>query len=176
MANVILYLSTSLDGFIARPDGATDWLSLVEAPEEDYGYAAFYDSVDALVMGEGTYEQMAALPKWPYPRRPCYVFARSELKARGKSVHFVEGEPGAVIADIEAQGATRIWLVGGAFLAATFMRAGMIDEYVLSIVPTLLGEGIRLFPPSLPEQVLSLVDTRSYASGLVQLHYRRRQR
>ncbi|MEJ2509100.1 MAG: dihydrofolate reductase family protein [Gammaproteobacteria bacterium] len=140
MATVTLYLSISLDGFIARSDGNTDWLSLVESPDEDYGYAEFFSSVDALVMGEGTYEQMAALPKWPYPRRPCYVFARSELKPRSKNVHFVEGEPASVVADIKAQGAQRIWLVGGAFLAATFMRAGMIDEYVLSVVPTLLGE------------------------------------
>lgn len=173
MATVILYISTSLDGYIARADGGLDWLSLVEAQDEDYGYAAFFNSIDALVMGEGTYEQIAKSGQWPYRGRPCYVFARNALKPKCKDVHFVTGEPVDIIADIEAKGAKRIWLTGGAFLAATFMRANLIDEYVLSVVPVLLGEGIRLFPPSLPEQVLSLADCRSYSSGLVQLHYRR---
>lgn len=173
MATVILHISTSLDGYIARADGSIDWLSVVESPDEDYGYAAFFQSVDALVMGEGTYQQVAGFGHWPYRGRPCYVFARNELKPKCKDVHFVTGQPAEVIADIEAKGAERIWLVGGAFLAATFMRADMIDEYQLSVVPILLGEGIRLFPPSLPEQVLSVVDSRAYPSGLVQIHYRR---
>ena len=174
MANVILYIATSLDGYIARKDGSIDWLSMVEASDTDYGYADFYQSVDALVMGSRTYEQALGFGDWPYPGKPSYVFTTRNLTSERKDVIFTSAKPDTVIREMEAQGFTRIWLVGGAELTAVFLKFRLVDEYIISVVPTILGGGIPLFLPPNPEEKLKLVELQQYPMGLVQLRYRRK--
>jgi dihydrofolate reductase len=170
MPTVVLYVATSLDGFIARSDGAVDWLFT----DGEYGYSAFYESVDALVMGSRTYEQVLTFGPWPYPGKPTYVFTRRALKTGREDVVFVSGEPADVLDHLAGRGLDRIWLVGGAGLVASFRDAGLIDEYILSIHPILLGDGIPLFSAPAPEEGLEFVGSEAYASGLLQVCYRRR--
>jgi dihydrofolate reductase len=174
MADVILYIAASLDGYIARKGGRIDWLSMVETSDTDYGYADFYQSVDALVVGRRTYEQALGFGDWPYPGKPSYVFTTRNLTSERNDVIFTSAKPGTVIREMETQGFKRIWLVGGAELTAAFLKLRLIDEYIISVVPIILGEGIPLFLPPGPEETLKLVELQQYPTGLVQLRYRRR--
>ena len=91
---ITLYIAPTLDGYIAGPNGEVDWLSMVDQQGEDYGYAQFYDSVDALVMGRKTYDLAASVAEWPYPSKPSFVFTRQTLKPNHDDVTFVSAETG----------------------------------------------------------------------------------
>ena len=171
MAKVTLYIAASVDGFIASKDGGIDCLSMVESKETDYGYADFYRSIDAIAMGSKTYEQVLGFGAWPYPGKPCYVFTQRRLTSARKDVIFTAAGPDVVVREMESKGLHRIWLVGGARLAAAFLLPRLIDEYIVSIIPILLGEGIPLFLPTDREIKLQLMEVQQFATGLVQLRY-----
>ena len=170
LPEVDLYIAMSLDGYIADPEGGVGWLSMVETAGEDYGYASFYDSVEAVFMGSHTYEQIAQFGHWPYEGKPCHVFSRRALQADG-DVTVTASEPREVLNNLAQEGVRRAWLVGGAELTSSFRVNRLISRYIISLVPILLGSGIRLFSPPLPEERLKLTGTRSYPSGLVQMTY-----
>ncbi len=172
MPRVILYIATSLDGYIARTDGGIDWLDQVESAATDYGYADFYRGIDALVRGSKTYEQALAFGAWPYPGKPSYVYTRRPLTTDRNDVIFTALAPREWLTQCSAAGLGTIWLVGGARLLATFQQSRLIDEYVISVVPTLLGSGIPLWAASGPQVNMTCLETRTYPSGLVQLRYR----
>ena len=174
MAKIALYIATSLDGYIARPDGGIDWLSIVERAGEDYGYAAFYESVDAVLMGSKTYELCLGFSAWPYPGKKAFVFTQRRLKSDRDDVIFVSPDVRKALTEFETQGLKNLWLVGGGALTGAFLQQGLIDEFIISVVPIFLGDGIRLFPAPGAEARLELVGSTSYPSGLVQAHYRRR--
>jgi len=164
---IVLYVATSLDGFIADCDGGVDWLFT----DGDYGYSAFLDGIEALIMGRKTYEQVLSFGEWPYGDKVAYVYTRSVLQGEHPHVEFVSGDVTTFVADLRARCSKDIWLVGGAELAAAFRAQDLIDEYVLSVHPVLLGEGISLFEGTQPRVELRLKDAKSYPSGLVQLTY-----
>jgi len=166
-----VFIATSLDGYIARPDGTFDFLSIVEHPDEDYGFAEFFATVDALVIGRNTYETALAFPEWPYAGKRCVVLTHRETP----SVHgeqFFAGEPAALVEQLGLSGAQRLYVDGGAVIRQ-FLADGLIDDLTVSIVPVLLGQGVALFGPEVPEQRLSLASSKAYESGLVQLCYSR---
>lgn len=166
-----VFIATSVDGYIARSDGTFDFLSIVERPGEDYGFADFFATVDALVIGRNTYETALAFPEWPYAGKRCIVLTHRETA----SVHgeqFFAGEPAALVEQLGLSGAQRLYVDGGAVIRQ-FMQEGLIDDLTLSIVPVVLGSGIALFGSELQEQRLSLTGSRAYESGLVQLCYAR---
>ena len=166
-----VFIATSLDGFIARADGAIDWLSIVETPGEDYGYARFFAGVDALILGRRTYDTALGFPAWPFGGKRCVVFTHDPPAARhGERFH--SGSPAALLAELHAAGVARAYVDGGA-LIRSFLREDLIDDITLSIVPVLLGDGIRLFDASVPARRLRLTDSRAFASGLVQVQYER---
>jgi dihydrofolate reductase len=171
MAHVTLYIATSLDGYIARRDGGIDWLDAVQRPDTDYGYQAFYNTIHAVMMGRKTYDLARGFGDWPYPGMPSYVFTRQALRTDRDDVFFSAAPPAALIRELESRGLERLWLVGGGELVAAFQRERLIDEYIVSIIPLLLGEGIPLFPPPAPALPLALVESQSFPSGLVQLRY-----
>jgi dihydrofolate reductase len=175
MARIVLYIATSLDGFIARPDGNIDWLSVVERAGEDYGYSAFYESVDAVVMGSKTYELCLGFSVWPYPGKKAFVFTGRQLKSDRDDVVFVSPDVRSAQTEFETQGLKNIWLVGGGALTGSFLQQGLIDEFIISVIPIILGDGIPLFPAPGPGAQLELVESTRYPSGLVQVHYRRTQ-
>lgn len=167
-----VFIATSLDGFIARPDGTFDFLSIVEEADQDYGFAEFFASVDALVIGRNTYETALAFPEWPYAGKRCIVLTHREAP----SLHgeqFFAGEAGALVEQLGLFGAQRLYVDGGAVIR-DFLAAGLIDDLTISIIPTLLGRGIPLFGAEVPELRLTLESSESYPSGLVQLRYARR--
>lgn len=166
-----VFIATSLDGYIARLDGTFDFLSIVERPDEDYGFADFFATIDALVIGRNTYETALGFPEWPYAGKRCIVLTHREAP----SVHgeqFFAGEPVALVEQLGLSGAQRLYVDGGAVIRQ-FLNDNLIDDLTLSIVPLLLGRGISLFGPEVPEQRLHLESSKAYESGLVQLCYAR---
>ncbi|HET6413230.1 MAG TPA: dihydrofolate reductase family protein [Anaeromyxobacter sp.] len=166
-----VFVATSLDGFIARADGGLDWLEAVECPGEDYGYAAFLAGMDTLLLGRNTYEEVLRLPEWPYPGKRIAVYTTRGGEPRHGAV-FLAGPPLAVALRLEADGARRVYLDGGRTISA-FWAADLVDELTISVLPVVLGEGIRLFHAPLPERPLVLEETKGYPRGLVRLRYRR---
>ena len=171
------YIATSLDGFIARPDGGLDWLDAAQAritPPEDCGYADFMQGIDALVMGRNTYEKVRGFTPWPYAK-PVYVLSRSlkELPDAPAGVQLFSGTPAELVAHAAAQGQPRLYVDGGLTLQS-FIVAGLLDEITLTRIPVLLGEGLPLFGPLAPGQTaiqLRHLATRNWDFGLVQSHY-----
>jgi dihydrofolate reductase len=169
-ARCSVFIATSLDGFIARPDGRIDWLSVVARPGEDYGYRRFFGTVDTMVIGRKTYEAALAFGDWPYAGKRCVVMSRSALGPKhGAEVY--SGAPEPLVDRLTSEGAKRIYVDGGSVIRQ-FIAAGLVTDMVVSIVPVLLGDGIPLFGPSGPEVRLELVESRSFKSGLAQLEYR----
>lgn len=173
MTKVTLYIAASLDGYIARSDGGIDWLSFLDTEGEDYGYTAFYESIDAILLGSNTYEVGLGFDEWPYPEKKSFVFTQRPLKSDREDVVFISETVKPALANIEAQGYKNIWLVGGGALINSFLQHSLIDEYIISIIPIILGGGIQLFPPPSPEEKLELINSKQYSTGLLQAHYKR---
>ena len=161
----------SLDGYIARPDGNLDWLSSVERPGEDYGYADFVQTVDTVIMGRKTYDKVLSFGiEFPHKERQCYIITRQERPSEGNIVFYTQSLPD-LIKHLKSQSGSNIYCDGGAELVTALRRDDLIDTYIISIIPVLLGDGIRLFPNDCPESKLQLIDCKTFESGLVQLHY-----
>ncbi len=175
MPDLILYVATSLDGYIAKPDGSVDWLESLPETGDDYGYSDFIAGVGVVLMGRVTYEQILAfdLP-YPYPGTEGYVFSRTRAGEEDAHVRFVDGEDLAgLIARLKAKQDKNLWLVGGGQLAREFLRLDLIDHIQLFILPLILGDGLPLFPPPTAQRSLALIECRSYANGIAQLSYRK---
>jgi len=172
MIEVVYYFAASLDGYIATPDGGVAWLAPFENSGEDYGYSEFYASVDSVLLGRRTYEQSLTFGAWPYPGKPCWIFTRRDLEVPGPDLILTDASPDQVVAELGLRGLVRAWLVGGSELAASFRRAGAISEYIVSLVPVILGAGIPMLASPGPSERLRFVESREYPSGLVQLRYR----
>lgn len=163
-----VYIATSVDGFIARPDDTLDWLDRVQVPGEDYGYQDFISTVDVLIMGRRTYEVALGFPEWPHAGRRVVVVSRTPCPAK----HGVEVTAEAPAALVERlAGCARAYIDGGTLIRA-FLRAGLIDDLTLSVVPIVLGAGVRLFGDDLPTIPLAFEAHRAFPSGLVQTRYR----
>ncbi len=175
MGQLVLFIATSLDGYIARNCGAVDWLFT----DQDYGYEDFYSSVDRLIMGRNTYEQIQGWGDYPYADKQNFVFSRtmpttmhSDRNSENvENVTFVAGDLVDFVTDLKNHGEKDIWLVGGAAIAKTCLENNLIDKFILSIHPTILGEGIALFPAPLPTLNLRLENSQTFDTGLVQLTY-----
>jgi len=169
-----VFIAASLDGFIARPNGGLDWLEAVRSPTEDYGYQAFFDSVDALLLGSATYDTIRGFDEWPFGDKPCYVATSQSLRPVRHEV-FVRGNPVELSRQLAERGHSRVYL-DGARLIRSFLATGLVTELNLSVVPVLLGSGIPLFresggEPAYREHRLKLVGTQGFPTGLVQLRY-----
>ena len=170
MPKVVLYIASSVDGYIARPDGAVDWLF----QEGDYGYSEFIASVGVVLMGRITYEQILSFGiGYPYPGTDGYVFSRTRAGEEDANVQFTDADIPGLVAELKATKDKDIWLIGGGQLIREFLRDDLIDKIILSVHPVILGQGILLFPPDTPQRDLTLVDSQAYDTGLVRLTYRR---
>jgi dihydrofolate reductase len=159
----------SLDGFIARENGSIDWLDAVQVPDEDYGFRQFFDGVDALIVGRRAYETALGFDPWPYAGKRCVVMTHTAPESRHGEV-FVSGDPVAAVDRLGAVGVKCIYVDGGVVISA-FLQVGLIDDLTISIVPVLLGNGRQLFARNEIERSLTLVTSRAYESGLVQIRY-----
>ena len=173
MVHVTYYVAVSVDGYIATADGGTDWLKPFESSGEDYDYHDFYSSIDAAVMGSHTYEQCLSFAEWPYPGKLCWVLSRRTFANRS-DVTVSADSPAAVLRELEARGLMRVWLAGGGELAASMRKSGLIDEYIFSVIPVILGGAIGLFAYTSAKENLRLLECKTYPNGVIQLHYRAR--
>lgn len=164
-----VFVGVSVDGFLARPDGALDFLP---DDAEPHGYEEFFASVDALVIGRNTFETVLAFAGWPYGDKPVYVLSTRPLPSSpgGASVERLSGEPRDVVARLESKGVSHVYVDGGITIQR-FLAAGLVQRLVVTRVPVLIGAGIPLFGV-LPRDVrLRHVATRAFPSGLVQSEY-----
>jgi len=171
---VSVYVALSLDGFIAREDGGLDWLERVqEVVDEDYGYQAFLDSVDAVVLGRNTYDAVLGFGAWPFMGKRVIVLTRRPIKdAEDETAHVGELRP--LFARLHEQGIERVYLDGGVAIQQG-LAEGLVDDLTLSWIPVLLGTGRRLFAADTPESHWTLKSSRSYETGLLQVHYEREE-
>ena len=168
---VSVFVGTSLDGFIARPNDDLDWLP--EGGGEPHGYNEFMASVDTLVIGRKTFEKVLTLGAWPYGEKRVVVLSSRPVDlsaAHGGVVEQMAGSPAEIVSRLAARGAQHLYVDGGITIQR-FLRAGLVHRLIITRVPVLIGEGIPLFG-SLPRDVrLRHVATRNYPSGLVQSEY-----
>lgn len=167
---VSVYLGVSLDGCIARPDGALDWLDpFNDAAIGDYGYAAFAASVDALVIGRATFDTVLGFGAWPYEGKRVVVMSGRALP-EGAKAERAQGALAPMLKRLHDEGVRHVYLDGGA-LVRQGLQEGVVDALTLSVMPLVLGAGRRLFDDSVPPLGLSLVESRTFPNGVVQLRY-----
>jgi len=166
-----VFIGTSVDGFIARPNGELDFLPADGG--EPHGYDEFMASVDALVIGRKTFETVLAFPTWPYGRKRVVVLSSQpvDLSSVGEGVvEQMAGSPAEIIGRLAATGAKHLYIDGGITIQG-FLRAGLIDRLFITRVPVLIGEGIPLFS-AIPHDIrLRHIATQAYPSGLVKSEY-----
>lgn len=165
---IAVFIACSLDGYIARPGGGLDFLKPFES--EEHGYAEFFDGVDALVIGRGTYDTVLAFPDWPYGDKRLIV-CTSKKTAPVHGEELWTGPLRPLVERLRGEGVRRVYADGGA-LVSSLLREGLIDELTIHVVPIVLGAGRPLFAGGMPEQRLELLHARPYPSGLVQMKYR----
>lgn len=168
---VIVFIAMSLDGYIARENGDIDWLlELSPSDPGDYGYWEFEKRIDTAIMGKATYDQLPELSEsFPYRGKKCYVFSRT-ASGRDQNAEYVSGDIGAFVEALRRRPGKDIWLVGGSELIEGFMDAGAVDEFMIGVIPVLIGRGIPLFRKNSRELRLQLKKHFPFDSG-VMLHY-----
>ena len=171
--NVIVHIATSADGYIARPDGDLEWLTSRPAPEGFYGMNAFMKSVDTMLLGRKTYEVSLSMGAKFDSKDSTIVFSRHARPADAPSgVEFVNGAIGPFLSRLREQPGKDIWLMGGGDLIASFLDEQAIDEFVVSVVPVFIGDGIPLIARRHRQVPLDLQSVERFEDGVVQLHYR----
>lgn len=170
-----VFIATSLDGFVARTDHQLDWLLKQETAGEDHGYDEHIARVDGLVMGRGSFETLMTFDKWPYDK-PVVVMSKTMTAAdvpaelEGK-VRVTDLDPPELMRALHADGWSRAYVDGGK-VVQSFIKLGLVEDIVLTLIPILIGDGVRLFGEIDADIDLELVGSRSYESGLVQVRYR----
>ncbi|MGZ5435906.1 MAG: dihydrofolate reductase family protein [Pyrinomonadaceae bacterium] len=175
---IIVTIATSADGFIARKDGAVDWLDRPPPKGEDYGMGEFFKSIDTVIYGRKTYdtavkfvEEGIEIPDQGDIRN--YVFSRRRPPKKVLPGFEFVAEPIKKFAKrLRAQKGKDIWMMGGGGIIASFLDEGEIDEFIISVIPVFIGEGIPLIAPSHRTVPLKLLSTKKYSDGVVSLHYK----
>ena len=170
---LILYISMSLDGFIATKDDDISWLSIVDKQGEDYGYANFTASVDTYIIGRATYDVVLKLTGGDLPQAQkfkCYVITRQK-RPDEDGVTFYQGDIEELILNIKREKGKNIYCDGGGEIVKLLMDKDLIDEYIISIIPIVLGDGKRLFRGGTPKRKLKVASCNKYETGLIQIHY-----
>jgi dihydrofolate reductase len=171
-----VFIATSFDGYIARPDGDILWLTSRPVPEgEDFGYAAFLDGVGAMVMGRESFEKVLTFPDWPYKTR-VVVLSRTPEKVTVpetlKAVVRVTGKsPAEVLEELGADGVMRVYIDGGQTIRS-FLAEGLVRRMIVTLIPVLLGQGRPLWGHGAGDVDLTLVASRHWENGFVQVEYR----
>lgn len=169
---LILYIAISLDGFIATSDNDLSFLSIVDQKGEDYGYYDFVNSIDTIIIGRKSYEKVISMGyDYPHIDKEVYIISRKEPTTIS-SFRFYSGNLTALVLELKSKPGKNIYCDGGAEIVTELLKDKLIDEFFISIIPILLGDGIRLFKLGNPEQTLMLVSSRSFKKGLVQIHYK----
>jgi dihydrofolate reductase len=170
--SLILYIAASLDGYIAKPNDDLSFLSVVEKDGYDYGYSDFLSTVDTVILGRKTYDWVTKQTDFPHADKNTYVFTRTKKPDVGKTV-FYTGNMADLVRKLKSENGKNIFCDGGAQIVNELLRDDLIDEFIISVIPVLVGSGTRLFRDDRPELKLKLVSAKTYDTGLIQLHYKR---
>ncbi|KGX86853.1 dihydrofolate reductase family protein [Pontibacillus litoralis] len=168
--HVVLFIASSLDGYIATKDESLEWLFKVEG-KGDNGFSQFYETTDTILMGKKTYDWIIkqGMEHFPYKDKDCYVFTRSTMEDT-EDVKVVQNDVTSFVQSLKNQSGKNIWIVGGGELLHTFLQAHLVDELIITVAPTLIGTGIPLFKERNDHINLSLKDTQKF-NQFVELHY-----
>ncbi len=176
MRKVTLFIAMSLDGYIADKDGGVDWLNGQEEDGENMDtYSEFIKTIDTIIMGWNTYHQVItelSPEEWVYPEQISYVITHREIPSTER-IRFTSESPCDLVKRLREEEGNGIWICGGASIVRQLMETDLIDTLHISVIPTLLGDGVRLFGPLEKEQKLRLVKTQSY-NGITDLVYEKR--
>lgn len=168
---LVLYIACSLDGYIAKPNDDLSFLGLVQKEGEDYGYEQFINTVDTVILGRKTYEWvMAQVSEFPHTDKQSFIITKTQRLSIGKT-HFYTGNIKELVLKLKSEGGKNIFCDGGAEIVNELLKHNLIDEFIISIIPVLVGEGTRLFKDGRPENNLKLISSKQFDTGLVQLHY-----
>ncbi|QSB09747.1 dihydrofolate reductase [Lysinibacillus fusiformis] len=170
---IVVFIAGSLDGFIAKENDDLQWLEETEG-EGDNGYADMYQTIDTVIMGKRTYDYILEhSDTFPYPDKKCYVFTTAQ-NGENEHVTFVQEDVVTFTKRLKEQKGAKIWMVGGAIILDAFLQEQLIDEWIITITPHLLGSGIPLFTSPRPFENLRLLETKRYGQ-MVQMHYQVRK-
>jgi dihydrofolate reductase len=168
---IILFIATSLDGYIARENGDIDWLF----SDQDYGYHKFYDSIDTVLLGGKTFRQVMGFGgDFPYATKNCYVFTHDVSNESNDEVTFIHHNVADFVSDLKNENGKDIWLIGGSQINTILLNEGLIDEMRIFMHPVILGSGIPLFQQVALESWFKIHDVEEFESGLIQLTYNRK--
>lgn len=171
---LILYIAMSVDGYIADKNGGIDFLYETPMPSPDLDYEAFYSSIQAIVLGGITYRQVKnelSPDQWPYLGMPCYVYTHQQ-DLDDPNICFTQLPPKQLLETIWKEHPGNIWIIGGGNIICSFMQENLIDEYYIYVQPTILGDGIPLFPADFPKINLNLIGCRRIGE-IVELLYQK---
>ena len=173
---IIVYIATSADGFIARKDGAVDWLDR-PSPKSNYGMMEFWKSIDTILVGRKTYDMSVkfvqegkATPDM-FAGVKHYAFSRKPPKKVLYGFEFVKEPIKKFVKRLRAEKGKHIWMMGGAGIIGSFLDAGEIDEFIIHVIPTFIGQGIPLIAPKRRTVPLRLLSSKKFRDGVVRLHY-----
>ncbi len=178
-----VYIAVTLDGYIARENGALDWLPGAESDissesennseNEGFGYELFLDNIDVLVMGRNTYEFVLSSGQWPYGNKRVIVLSSTLDSISDNVPNTVEirsGSPDEIYLELKSAGAKHLYIDGGKTIQG-FLSSGLINEIIITTVPILIGKGIPLFGVLKEDKKLKLLETKHYTNGFVQSKY-----
>ncbi len=169
---IIVNIATSADGYVAGPDGDLDWLTERPAPKGFYGLPEFERSTDAKILGRKTFDRSLQMGARFSAKAVHYVFSRRPAPASVPSgVHFVNESIGAFAERLRTQAGKNIWMMGGGEIIGSFLDEDAIDEFIITVVPVFIGEGVRLLAPRHRKVLLRLLGVQQFPDGVVQLHY-----
>jgi dihydrofolate reductase len=169
---VALYIAMSLDGYIAKPNDDLSFLSIVHKKGEDYGYADFINNIDTVIIGRKTYDWVTKeVGYFPHADKTAYVITRTQKPDEGKT-HFYTGNLKDLVEKLKSREGQTIFVDGGAEIVNEMLKENLIDEFIISVIPILLGNGTSLFKNQRPVENLKLLETKTFDTGLVQLHYK----
>ena len=161
----------SVDGYIAKPNDDLSFLSIVEKEGEDYGYNDFIKEIDTVIMGRKTYDWvMNQVSEFPHADKETYIITRT-LKPSVNKINFYTDNIKELILKLKNTEGKNIFIDGGAEIVNLLLKDNLIDEYIISIIPVMLGDGKRLFNKGFEEKNLKLISSKQYEKGLLQLHY-----
>lgn len=170
---VIVFIATSIDGFIAAENDNLDFLSIVEQEGEDYGYSEFHNSIDTVIMGRKTYDKVLSFNvPFPHSSKQCYILTNNKA-LESQLVQYYSEDVETLIAQLKKQSGKNIFIDGGAQIVQLLLQKQLIDELIISVIPTIIGNGVKLFGSTTPQQLFTLVQAKSFTKGLVQLHYKK---
>jgi dihydrofolate reductase len=172
MRSIVLGVGMSLDGYIARPSGAVDFLFM----PKDCSMASFFASIDTALMGRKTFDAALEIGGRSFGSSTAtFVFSHSQPPGERNGVVFTNKSPSTFVRQLRKHSGKDIWLMGGGELARDFLKADLVDQLYLGIVPVLLGGGIPLFPSGFPQRDFTVMENKTYSRGLISIKYKRQR-